>query len=532
MYTQYISERLGAGYVLAGKYVLQREIGEGGFAMVYEAQHREIASLRFAVKVLHAEHAHDPRIRGRFRREAETVASLNSRNIVRVIDVGELDDQRPYIVMEFIDGRPLDSLLEICGRLYPADVLRIAVDVLKALDVAHANKVVHRDLKPANVFITQDPDEPIAAKVLDFGIAKLVSETGGSTLRNGTHTVAGQVACTPQYAAPELLTGKTSPLVDIYALGHMMAELLEGEAPYQYLENTLLMAAEHLRPDPVPLGVQVLRSGLAEVIARACAKPEAERFQSAREMLDALRRVENSVPRSPAPLLLERPYLLRGATASLRTQPDKTTKLPVNPQSQPRTPTIIEGERLSTSTVASGPEDELVAGLQSRKRLAAGAAIFGVVAVLLAIGLLSSQTTTDVAKPGSVADVPAPSEGSQPVQPVVVAPTPTEPPVVTPVTAQPIEGSAATPVVGPVAPVPEPAPPTPEGTVPEAPPAWEDAAPPPARDPEPRAEPQRPRPRPNPVAEPAPPPQPEPTPTPEPATDPAPARQLPMPGIR
>jgi eukaryotic-like serine/threonine-protein kinase len=524
-----IESKLTIGTIVAGKYRVEGPLGEGGFATVYAARHVDIPSLRFAIKVLHREHTYDPRIRGRFRREAETVAALSSRNIVRVLDIGELENQQPFIVMEFISGRPLDSLLASCGRLYPGDVARLCIDVLKALDVAHAQGVVHRDLKPANVFAVQDPGEPVSAKVLDFGIAKVIAEAGGASFEAGTHTVAGNVVCTPQYAAPELLAGKTSPMVDLYALGHMMAELLEGVAPYEHLGNSLLIAAEHLRPDPVPLGLYTQRSGLAAIVAKACAKPEEERFQTAREMLDALRAASRAL-REPGPSLeLVRPYDAVGRLDSgvTRDQPSRTDTLSARAIDIANTPTIdaptLRGGD-SPSSISPGG-----AGVRRRVAIGAAAALFMVVVVVFVFNASSGSEGNPAALDTGVA-LTAPAGPA----PGTVASTGSGATAALNVPAPPVEGIAAPPLeatdldaAGPteassaavaiVEPVDGSAQPIPGATdtvveEPEAPPApVVEAQPRPVRRPT--------TPRPSRVATPEPEPEtePEPEPTPEPA---------------
>jgi serine/threonine-protein kinase len=306
------SDQLAAGQLVADKYVVERELGTGGFATVYAARHASVSTLRVAIKVLHAEHLDSELSRKRFRREADTVAALQSRFIVRLLDAGELQDGRPFMAMEFVDGIPLDALLKKCGRLLPAHVARFGVGVLRALEVAHAAGVVHRDLKPANVFAVEEDGEPPYSRVLDFGIAKTMD--GSSVPRAGTHTMAGQVVCTPEYAAPELLSGAVTPQVDLYALGHMLAELLDGRAPYDLGTHALLVAAEHLKPEPVPLGPFSANSGLQAVIRRACVKDPAQRYQTARQMLDDLRAALERLPPQPA-LSLAAPYVLAGSTA-------------------------------------------------------------------------------------------------------------------------------------------------------------------------------------------------------------------------
>jgi serine/threonine-protein kinase len=464
MTTQQHIETLEAGTTIAGKYVVERRLGEGGFATVYLARHREIATLRFAIKVLHAEHTFDSRVRGRFRKEAETVAALNSRNIVRVVDMGELAGDRPWIAMEFIEGRPLDELLTTCGRLQGTDVARLCIDVLRGLEVAHAQGVIHRDLKPGNVFAVQEPGEPVAAKVLDFGIAKVVTEAGGTAFGAGTHTVAGNIVCTPQYAAPELLTGKTSPLVDLYALGHMMAELLEGQAPYARLQNPLLIAAEHLRPEPVPLGQHVMASGLAPIVARACAKPEAERFASARQMLDALREIAPSLVAEGPALQLATPYRLSATAAATATaaQPDPTTVFARPPDAAAHTPTV--GNLSGAWTPVPASSSQTLLDVPATRRLAwLPFAVAAAVLLCAALGLFlllrppASSAPTPVAEPiVTPAVTPAPE---------AIAPASATLPV--PAAAAPAPGSAAPPSLAAPLAAPAPIGVTPEPVSPE-----------------------------------------------------------------
>ncbi|MBU6161243.1 MAG: protein kinase [Myxococcales bacterium] len=540
MTTQQHIETLEAGTIIASKYVVERRLGEGGFATVYLARHREIASLRFAIKVLHAEHNFDSRVRGRFRKEAETVAALNSRNIVRVVDMGELDGERPWIAMEFIEGRPLDELLKTCGRLQGTDVARLCIDVLRGLEVAHAQGVIHRDLKPGNVFAVQEPGEPVAAKVLDFGIAKVVTEAGGTAFGAGTHTVAGNIVCTPQYAAPELLTGKTSPLVDLYALGHMMAELLEGQAPYARLQNPLLIAAEHLRPEPVPLGQHVMASGLAPIVARACAKPEAERYSSAREMLDALREVLPTLVAAGPALQLATPYRMSAtaAAASASAQPDPTTVFARPPGPTAHTPTVgnLSG---AWAPVGEAPAQTLLDVPATRRMAWLPFAVAAAVLLCAALGLFlllrppAASSPTPVAAPvvtPAVTPAPeaiAPASATLPVPaaaaptlgsaapPTLAAPTaPSTPATVTPAPSAPEAPARTAPQVvaptpaAPTAPVPQPV--TPEATAP--------APERPASSP-PRPRPTRPSARRPSQAEPSPAPAATPAPTPTPDTN-------------
>ena len=272
---------LRVGDVVAGKYRIEGLLGVGSFAWVFRAGHLEIPTLQLAVKVLKAEHTQDASLVRRFRREAETAAVLQSAHVVKVSDVGKLDDGVPFIVMEFIDGVALDDLLKREGRLDEETVAIVAVQALSALREAHEIGIVHRDLKPANIYLIEDPDGERLTKVIDFGIAKILDTAEG--VLDATATSTGHMYCTPRYAAPELLRGNPGPQSDIYALGILLAELLEGKPPYED-ENFYAAAAQHLKKSPVPLSARVMDSRLSTLIERAVSKDTEIRYRTAGEM--------------------------------------------------------------------------------------------------------------------------------------------------------------------------------------------------------------------------------------------------------
>lgn len=434
-----------SGMLLAGKYRIEHPLGTGGFATVYAARHESISTLRVAIKVLHAEHIESDVTRRRFKREAELAAALQSRFIVRVLDAGELDDRRPFIAMEFVDGRPLDALLKQCGRLAPRDVATFAEGILRALEVAHSAGVVHRDLKPANIFAVEEDGESAYARVLDFGIAKAVQGSTNAGM-GGTHTIAGQVVCTPEYAAPELLTGEVTPQVDLYALGHLMAELLDGRAPYDIGEHPMLVAAEHLRPDPVPLGRWTRATPLAPIIARACAKSKQERYPSAHEMLVDLKPIAQQLRATdPAPpLQLATPYTLAGALtraeAAAGGQPSPTTGIPGGA-------TPEQGATLAGMLAQGVPPPS------SRR------APMWVVGLILALGLLGGGAMMLRLLVTPPADRTALPTDPLAAQPFAAQPDPGRAGAAQPDPGQPPEAAAADPSAQPVgdAPPPEPA---------------------------------------------------------------------------
>ncbi len=278
---------LEAGTVIGEKYELIRPLGRGAFAWVYLAKHRDIQSLRLAIKVLRPHVAFDSRVRERFRAEAVLAAQLQSPNVVRVTDYGAPEGEAPFIVMEYVQGETLRQRIERKGPVSARDVARIGIHIASALKEAHSHGIVHRDLKPSNIYLVESPTGGrFTAKVLDFGIAKVL--TGLSAVEMvAFETSSLSINCTPRYASPELLRGKPSAQSDIYALGITMLEALNGMPPYTS-QNTFEITAQHLSVSPVPLG-NAETSALAPALRRACAKEPDERYLSATQMLDDLR---------------------------------------------------------------------------------------------------------------------------------------------------------------------------------------------------------------------------------------------------
>lgn len=274
--------------VIDGKYELIRAIGEGGFSWVFLARHRRIPSLKVAIKVLKATHAFDGLTVRRFAREAEASAILKSRHSVKVMDIGTTSEGFPYLALELIRGAPLHRVLKVRPVLCEPLIIQFASDILLALREAHGFGLIHRDLKPANVFLSTDPNTGrMEARVIDFGIARFVRGLHESPDDDSPMTIDGSVTCTPAYAAPEVLRGDAVFQSDLYALGLVMAEMLEGELVYKDYSD-FVAASKQLEQGPVPFGEAARRSPLFPVIERACAKNPADRFSSADQMRCAL----------------------------------------------------------------------------------------------------------------------------------------------------------------------------------------------------------------------------------------------------
>jgi serine/threonine-protein kinase len=268
------------GVLLADSYEVLRVIGEGGMGRVYEAKHARLPNKRYAVKVLHGDLSRQPDVVTRFQREAETASTLSHPNVIGVYDVNRTHDGRPYIVCEMLEGEELGDYLERAGKLPVGPAVRIVRQVCHALGDAHAHGIVHRDVKPENVFLTGDPEAPLA-KVIDFGISK-AAETGASL------TKTGMVMGTPAYMAPEQARGdKVDKRADIYAVGAILYHALTGRRPFDETDPlatlTAVLVQEPARPCSI---VPSLPPALEVVVQRAMAKDPADRYQTL-EDLDA-----------------------------------------------------------------------------------------------------------------------------------------------------------------------------------------------------------------------------------------------------
>src|SRR5689334_6525985 len=271
-----------------------------------------------AVKVLRADLARDPAFQMRFRREAQSAASLNAPCIVSVYDTGE-DNGVPYIVMEYVEGRTLRDILQTEGRLLPQRALEVVADVCAALDVAHGAGIVHRDIKPGNVMLTPRGE----VKVMDFGIARAVADT------SSTMTQTAAVIGTAAYLSPEQARGEHVDLrSDIYSTGCMLYELVTGTPPFTG-DSPVAVAYQHVREDPVLPSEydETLDRAVDLVVLKAMAKNPANRYQSADEMREDLLRAAAGHPVLATPFLSEA-EIAAPAVETLR-QPEERRRGPL-----------------------------------------------------------------------------------------------------------------------------------------------------------------------------------------------------------
>jgi eukaryotic-like serine/threonine-protein kinase len=261
------------GTTMGGRYRLESRIGSGGMSTVYRA-HDETLERWVAIKVMNREVATDSDQLERFRREARAVARLSHPNIVHVIDAGE-DDQRPYIVFEYIEGENLKERIRRVGPLPIPEAVAYSIEIARALGAAHASHIVHRDVKSQNVLI--DPEG--TAKVTDFGIARTLEEDG--------LTDDGRVLGTTDYVSPEQALGHSvTGQSDLYSLGVTLFEMVTGELPFT-AETQVGVAMQHVQseiPDVCALRPEV-SANLAAVIETAMAKDLHERYADDAEMI-------------------------------------------------------------------------------------------------------------------------------------------------------------------------------------------------------------------------------------------------------
>lgn len=280
-----MTETEDVSFPLSDRYEVGRELGRGGMADVRLGKDLRLGR-DVAIKLLRSDLASDPTFQERFRREAQSAASLNHPSIVAVYDTGQFVDANgvtiPYIVMEYVQGRTVRDILRDGRKILPERALSITADILSALDYSHRAGIIHRDIKPANVMLTPDG----TVKVMDFGIARAIADT--STAMTQTAAVIG----TAQYLSPEQARGETvDARSDIYSTGCVLYELLTGRPPFVG-DSPVSVAYQHVREEarpPSQLNPDVSLD-IDHIVAKALAKRVDDRYSSAADMRKDLER--------------------------------------------------------------------------------------------------------------------------------------------------------------------------------------------------------------------------------------------------
>jgi tRNA A-37 threonylcarbamoyl transferase component Bud32 len=268
------------GDIIASRYQLEKLLGDGAMGQVFSAVNLAIRR-RVAIKVLKPEVLADAQFCARFQREAEAIARIEHRNVAHFIDLVISDPT--FLVMEYVAGPTLAAVLRKEGRLEPRRAVAIALRLCWALEAAHTAGIIHRDVKPGNVILAPDPELGEEPKLIDFGLAKLVTNVE-------TPTRTGQIVGTPQYMAPEQIANQpVDPRTDVYALGCVLYHMIAGRPPFEGDTDVQLMY-QHMQEAPQPLSAftRDLPPGIEAVLERALAKERSARFPSMRELARAL----------------------------------------------------------------------------------------------------------------------------------------------------------------------------------------------------------------------------------------------------
>jgi eukaryotic-like serine/threonine-protein kinase len=425
------------GELLAGRYRLERVLAEGGMGIIVAAKHLELDET-VAIKFLKSEFAANPEIVGRFAREAKAAASIKCQYSATVHDVGTSSEHGPFIVMEHLDGRDLETILSEDGRLPVARATELVMQAGEAIATAHAHNIVHRDIKPANLFLVRTPsDEVPIIKVLDFGVSKTAltgNVFGGTISLVKTQSLVGS----PIYMPPEQIRGhEVSFQSDIWSLGAVLYELVTGRTAFTGNSITELCAAV-LETNPIPItdNVPEVPAGLADAIMRCLEKDPRARWQSVAELIAAL------APFAPkrARVCVERAIAVSKQAGLVPLH--FAAPLTVPPPSMSLPPYISQPPYHSQApTMPAPPEDDDVDSRQRRRRgllMALFAATTVACLATAAIYFTRRPTPAPVATTAPTTSTPTAVEVPTGVAPTVQTPSLTTPP--------PIEGPRPTPV--------------------------------------------------------------------------------------
>ena len=268
--------------LLLNRYELLEKIGEGGMGIVYKAK-CTLLNRFVAVKILKSELSDYEDFIARFKREANSIASLSHTNIVNVYDAGS-ENNINFIVMEYVNGKTLKEIIKENARLSPLKTLDIALQIAKALQYSHKNKIIHRDIKPDNILITKDN----IVKLTDFGIAKVSDSV---TITNSNNIIGSVHYLSPEQAKGKLVDCRT----DIYSLGIVMYEMVTGQVPYNG-ENSISVAMMHIQEPVIPPKEVItdIPENINKVILKALEKEPINRFQTSKELAEILNAIKDN----------------------------------------------------------------------------------------------------------------------------------------------------------------------------------------------------------------------------------------------
>ena len=460
------------GEVLANRYRIEHRIGEGAMGSVYKARHIKVGR-SFAVKILHPRLIEDEKVLRRFEREAELAGRLRHANVIGVVDVGETSDGLRYMVMDFVEGPDMSTLLGQ-APMPPQRIIHLTRQLLEGLYHAHTAGLIHRDFKPENVIVERDSHGHEVPRIVDFGIA-ILREGGESPIGPGRLTTNGLVLGTPHYMAPEqAVNDPIDHRIDLFALGIMIYEMLCGKLPFDGSGAEVARANLLLDPPPISTRVPYLEvDPLLEAFARRLmaksrdARPPTAKV--ARELLDLVER-----DRAAAAAALGVPLTSTRApmtTADVAPQPKLDDGHPgtfppplgrdqiaTPPQAPPMTSQVAQIEIVEETKI---PTEDVHPQTRSKKRVGVIAGAFvatvgGVIAIALVASHGGKGADKQRAPIAPIASDPAPTQVAMAPTPAPQPPQPQPPPVVAPLVTAPVAtaGSdvvAVTPVVAPPA---------------------------------------------------------------------------------
>jgi len=379
------------GELLAGKYRVEQVLGAGGMGYVVAAMHEQLGQ-RVAVKLLVPELCENEDSVTRFLREARAAVKIHSEHVARVLDVGELTNGSPYMVMEFLSGRDLAEELDLPGQLEVQVAIDYVLQASEAVAEAHSLNLIHRDLKPANLFLTHRPDGSPLVKVLDFGISKAINVDDSALEPAPSLTATHSLLGSPAYMSPEQIRRPKSVDIrtDIWSLGSILFELLARDPPFNADSPLALLAA--VVSDPLP-SIRDKRPDvpveLEAVIAKCLEKNPDNRYQTVAELADALAPfAPRSMPSVSRISGILRSVSIRSAPADKSPSSERTLQSPGTPISEQ--PTEVQRVNIITPAPAARSEKntktdwEATPSMVGRSRRRAVVATLGLAGALVA----------------------------------------------------------------------------------------------------------------------------------------------------
>ena len=434
------------GATLAGRYLIEELIGEGGMGRVYRAVHHELPR-HFAIKVLFGELAALSEMRQRFRMEAESAARLDHPNLVPVVDVGETEEGLLYLAMEYVAGQNLADIIASEGPLEPIRAASLARRLCRGLQHAHERGMVHRDFKPDNVLVVEE-DGIEVPRIADFGLAVLVQDAGGG----GRLTRKGETMGTPPYMSPEqLAAGKVDARSDLYSLGVVLYEMLTTKTPFEGSIFDVLRQVATERPPPMAARAPnvAVPPELERVVMKLLAARPEDRYASAAEVIADLEVI--APPVRTVGRRTSAPMALTSVPAAM------AAALPID--DEPAAPVAMRGGRRR----AASDTGEMLALVKRHRRVLSAVVMVGVALAIVGIVVTLANRNHDREEGGGdeqAALSEQPVTTTAPAPAVVPPPAPTAPVAIADAAPPAPEPAAAPPDAAPAPaepPPPEPA---------------------------------------------------------------------------